>query len=198
MLVSIRLCWSLYANRSYRSVGTNCHCRRAVGDPGRSTDSTQRRAIRPGQKPVSRQAVCEGVSVGPIARSSIPAFFLMPAVDLVHTHDRKALNSGILLSLTRSIPYVLTHRQLNTPGNNPMARSKYGRAEGIVCPSAEITTAMADYADGTPVDTIGDARNVDNEVDATNSRICAARMAAEYLRIYRRILDSRSVPAILL
>ena len=145
-----------------------------------------------------RLAVCAGVSVGPIVRSSLTALLLMPAVDLVHTHDRKALNTGLLLALTRSIPYVLTHRRCSTPGNNPLTRSKYGRAEGIICPSAEITTAMAGYADGTPVDTIGDACIVDNKIDATNGRIGAARMAAEYLQIYRRTLDSRSVPAMLL
>ena len=145
-----------------------------------------------------RLAVCAGVSVGPIVRSSLTALLLMPAVDLIHTHDRKALNTGLLLALTRSIPYVLTHRRCSVPGKNLLTRSKYKRAEGIICPSEEITTAMADYADGTLVDTIADASNVDNKIDATNGRIGAARMAAEYLQIYRRTLNSRSVPAMLL
>ena len=145
-----------------------------------------------------RLTVCSGVSVGPIVRSPVSAYCLMPAVDLVHTHDRKAINTGVLLNLTRSIPYVLTYRQFSTPGNCPITRSKYGRAEGIICPSEEITTAMADYADDTPVDTIGDACNADNAIDATNGRISVERMAAEYLRVYRRTLDSRSVPAMLL
>jgi len=57
---------------------------------------------------------------------------------------------------------------------------------------------MADYADSTPVDTIGDAFNVDNKIDAANGRIGAARMAAEYLRIYRRTLNSHDVPTMLL
>ncbi len=145
-----------------------------------------------------RLAVCAGVSVGPIVRSSLTALLLMPAVDLIHTHDRKALNTGLLLALTRSIPYVLTHRRCSMPGKNPLTRSKYRRTEGIICPSAKITTAMADYADGTPVDTIGDACNVDNKIDATNGRLGAARMAAEYLQIYRRTLNSRDVPRILI
>ena len=145
-----------------------------------------------------RLAVCGGVSVGPIVRSSLTAFLLMPAVDLVHTHDIKAANTGLVLALTRSIPFVLTHRRRSTPGNNPLTRLKYGRAEGIVCPSAEITAAMVDYADGSPVDTIADACKVDNKIDATNGRIGTARMAAEYLRIYRRTLNSRDVPAMLL
>jgi hypothetical protein len=145
-----------------------------------------------------RLAVCGGVSVGPIVRSAVFAYFLMPVVDLVHMHDRKAVNCGTLHNLARSIPYVVTYRQFGLPGDNPLTRSKYRRAEAIVCPSEEITTAMADYAGNTSVNTIGDACNAGNEVDATNGRISAERMAAEYLRVYRRILDSRGVPAMLL
>ena len=144
-----------------------------------------------------RLAACRGVSVGPIVRSPLSAFFLMPVVDLVHAHDRKAVNTGLLLTLTRSMPFVLTHRRISTPGNNPFTRSKYKHAEAIVCPSAEIATAIADYADGTPADSVGDACNVDNEIDAANGRISAKRMAVEHLRIYRRILNSRGVPAML-
>ena len=145
-----------------------------------------------------RLAVCPGVSVGPIVRSSISAYCLTPDVDLVHAHDRKAISTGALLALTRSIPFVLTHRQFSTPGNGPITRSKYGRAEGIVCPSEDITRAMSEYADNQPVDTIGDACDADNAIDASNGRMSAERMAAEYLRVYHRTLDSRGVPTILL
>ena len=82
------------------------------------------------------------------------------------------------------------------PGNGPITRSKYRRAEGIVCPSKQISMAMSVYADDTPVDTIRDACAADN--DAPDSRFGAKIMAAEYLRIYRRTLDQRNVPAILL
>ena len=57
---------------------------------------------------------------------------------------------------------------------------------------------MLDYVPETPVDTISDARNVDDVIDAENGRISAERMAAEYLRIYRRMLDTRSMPAMLI
>ncbi len=145
-----------------------------------------------------RLAVCSGVSVGRVARSSIAAYCLTPGVDLVHTHDRKAINTGVLLTLTRSIPFVLTHRQCGTPGNGPITRSKYRRAAGIVCPSEKMSAAMSDYAGDTPVATISDACNADNENDAANGRMSAERMAAQYLRVYRRIVDSRSVPTVLL
>ena len=145
-----------------------------------------------------RLSVCAGVTVGPIVRSPLTAYFLMPAVDLVHTHESRAVNAGVLLKLARSIPYVLTHRQFSRPGNNPVKRSKYRGSEGIICPSEDIAEAMLDYVSDIPVDTIGDARNIDDEIDAQNGRISAERMAAEFLRVYRRTLDSRAVPGILL
>ncbi len=145
-----------------------------------------------------RLSVCAEVTIGPIVGSPLSAYFLMPVVDLVHTHEGRAINAGVLLKLTRSIPYVLTHRQFSRPGNNPIKRSKYRGSEGIICPSEDITDAMLDYVTDVPVDTIGDARNVDDEIDAENGRISAERMAAEFLRVYRRTLDSRAVPGILL
>ncbi len=145
-----------------------------------------------------RLSVCAGVTVGPIVRSPVTAYFLMPAVDLVHLHDRKAINAGVLLNLIRSVPYVLTHRQFSMPGNNPVNRAQYRRAEGIVCPSEDIANAMLEYISNKAVDTIVDARNADDEIDAENGRISAERMAAEYLRVYHRTLDTRSVPALLL
>ena len=145
-----------------------------------------------------RLSVCPGASVGPIIKSPVTACFLMPAVDLAHAHEPKAVNAGMLLNLARSVPFVLTHRQFTMPGNGPINRLKYRRCEGIVCPSEDITHAMLEYVSDVPVDTIGDACNDDDVIDANNGRISAARMAAEYLRVYRRILDSGSVPAMLL
>ena len=145
-----------------------------------------------------RLSVCSGVSVGSIVRSPITAYLLMPPIDLVHLHDKKAIKVGVLLNLTRSLPYVLTHRHFSMPGKNPFQRSQYQRADGVVCPSVEIAQAMLDYVAETSVHTISDARNVDDVIDAENGRISAERMAAEYLRIYRRTLDSRSMPAMLI
>lgn len=145
-----------------------------------------------------RLSVCPCVSVGPIARSPITAYLLMPAVDLVHLHEKRAINAGLLLNLTRSVPYLLTHRQITMPNKNRIQRSQYRRSNGVVCPSAEIARAMHGCVAETPIDTISDARNVDDEIDAENGRISAEQMAAEYLRVYRRTLDSRGMPAMLI
>lgn len=145
-----------------------------------------------------RLSVCGGVTVGPIVRSAMTACFLMPVVDLIHAHDEKSVSAALLLNVTRSVPYILTHRQFSGPGNSPVKRIQYRRAAGIVCPSADITNAMPGYLSEKPLDTIGDARNVDDEIDAKNGRISAAKLAAEYMRVYRRTLDSRSIPAMLI
>jgi hypothetical protein len=145
-----------------------------------------------------RLSVCAGVSVGPIVRSSVTAYLLIPAVDLIHAHDKKAVSAAMLLNMTRFVPYIMTHRQFSMPDNSPVRRLQYRRSAGIVCPSGDIANAMLDYASDRPVDTIGDARNTDDEIDAKNGRISAAKLAAEYMRVYRRTIDSRSVPALLL
>ncbi|MGI9232256.1 MAG: glycosyltransferase family 4 protein [Woeseiaceae bacterium] len=71
------------------------------------------------------------VTVGPVVRSAVTAYCLMPAVDVVHVHDPSDGQSGLLLALTRSIPFVLTNRSEST-GNGPLAQAVYSRAAGIV------------------------------------------------------------------
>ncbi len=73
----------------------------------------------------------DDVTVGPTVRSAVMAYCLMPALDVVHIHDPSEGQSGLLLSLTRSIPFVLTHRG-QSRGNNPLTQAVYRRASGIV------------------------------------------------------------------
>lgn len=145
-----------------------------------------------------RLSVCGGVTVGPTVRSPLAACFLMPAVDLVHAYESKGASTAMMLSVVRSVPYILTHRKLREPGRNPLQRLKYNRSETIVCASEDVSQMMLLADSGKIVDTIGDAQNIDDEIDAENGRISAERMAAEYLRVYRRTLDNRCVPGLLL
>lgn len=71
------------------------------------------------------------VTVGPVVRSAVMAYCLMPRLDVVHIHDPSAGQSGLLLSLTRSIPFVLTHHS-ESPGKNPLTQAVYKRASGII------------------------------------------------------------------
>lgn len=78
-----------------------------------------------------RLDLVEHVTVGPVVRSAVTAYCLMPAVDVVHVHDPSDGQSGLLLALTRSIPFVLTNRS-QSPENGPLAKAVYSRAAGIV------------------------------------------------------------------
>ncbi len=80
----------------------------------------------------------EGISIGPIVHTAVTASCLVPAVDVAHVHDASAGQAGLILTLTRSIPYVLTHRGRLPNGCNPLTHAVYRRAACVVC---------ADHAD---------------------------------------------------
>ena len=149
-----------------------------------------------------RLAACQNVSVGPLARSPAMAYCLMPDVDVAHAHDSRSIQAGLLLALTRSVPYVLTYRDTKKPPLNTLTRCFYRRAVGIVCPEDAIADVIRDYVNDIPIDTVGDVPVGNAERNANNDkyadRLCAERMAASYLRVYRRAADSHSVPAMLL
>ena len=74
------------------------------------------------------------VQVGPVVQTPVMAYCLMPDVDVVHLHDDRSGQAGLLLTLTRSIPYVLTSARDATASRNPLRRSVYNRALCIVHP----------------------------------------------------------------
>ena len=71
------------------------------------------------------------VAVGPSVSSAVMAYCLMPRVDIVHVHDPSGEQAGLLLTLTRSIPFVLTHRDAGA-GPNPVTQAVYRRASGVI------------------------------------------------------------------
>lgn len=73
-----------------------------------------------------------GVTVGPVVRSPLTAYCLMPQVDVVHIHDQSSRTAGILLALTRSVPYVLTQHETRAAGDSPLNRSARKRASGFI------------------------------------------------------------------
>lgn len=141
-----------------------------------------------------RLAICDGVTVGQIANSAVTAYCLMPNIALVHTHDETAGHAGLLLTLTRSIPYVATRKSELPPANNPIVRSVYRRAVSLICPTRQAAAAVTGQGLGVPVDVIptircGDAARTDRIVK---------KVASAHLRAYRRAADSRRIPALLL
>lgn len=141
-----------------------------------------------------RLAVCENVTVGPTVTTAVTAYCLMPRVAVVHTHDEASGHAGLLLTLTRSIPYVATRRSALPPGKNPIIRSVYGRAASLICPCDRAAAAVLDQNLAVPVDVIP---SISFKEDKDCEDI-ANRIAAEHLRVYRRAIDLWRVPALLL
>lgn len=140
-----------------------------------------------------RLTLCDSVSAGPVVRSAVTACCLMPETNVVHAHDPKGAQAGLMLALTRSIPFVLSWRESEPPGRNPIVRSTLRRASGVVCPAAGVLETLVDIEVPGVVDVIPD---ISHEADDDESR--QDEVAARYMRLYRRSGDSRRIPALLL
>ena len=75
-----------------------------------------------------RLARCEHVTIGPVVKTPVMAYCLMPDVDIAHVHEGKSGQSGLLLTLTRSIPFVITIDSGFEHDKSPIARSVLNRA----------------------------------------------------------------------
>lgn len=73
------------------------------------------------------------VTVGPVVRTPIMAYCLMPEVDVVHIHDDRSGQTGLLMTLTRSVPFILSSPQ-QPDTRNPLKRSVIRRAHRILSP----------------------------------------------------------------
>lgn len=139
-----------------------------------------------------RVAVYESVIVGPVVKAPVMAYCLMPNVEVAHIHNGRCAPAGLLLTLTRSIPYVLTRRSDMPPAGNAISRSMIGRAASLICPTERAAARItAEFA--VPVDVVADLSHRTANDEMTDNRI-----AAEHVRIYRRAVDSWQVPALLL
>lgn len=78
---------------------------------------------------------CPYVTVGPVVKTPVMAYCLMPDVSVAHIHDVKSGQAGLLLTLTRSIPFVMTTPDKTTESRNPMKRSVFHRAQSLVPPA---------------------------------------------------------------
>lgn len=139
-----------------------------------------------------RLAIYHGVAVGPTTSAAVVAYCLMPAVDVVHCHDKRGAQAGLLLALTRSMPFVLTRRIGADPNRNPVERSVYGRASGIICTTYAAARSLGESAPGCRIDVINDIARA----SAGDFETVAARAAAEHLRIYRRATRTAELPAL--
>jgi len=140
-----------------------------------------------------RVSIYENVLVGPVTKSTVMSYCLMPDVDVVHVHDTKSYQAGLILRLTRSIPYVLTRRATAVPARSPIARSVITRSAGVICPTNAAANVIIKAGFTVPVDVVADMTFAANADDMNGNLI-----AAEHHRIYRRAVDTRRIPALLI
>lgn len=75
-----------------------------------------------------RLANSKRVSVGPIVRTPVMAYCLMPNVEIAHVHENQSGQAGLLLALTRSIPFIITTNSGQSGDGNSLTRSILQRA----------------------------------------------------------------------
>lgn len=145
------------------------------------------------QSLAKRVNVYDGVTTGPVVRTPIMAYCLMTDVRVAHAHDPGGGQAGLLMTLTRSIPYVLTRRSAEPVSRNPIARAMIHRAASMICPTREAADVLQSDEQCGPIDIVEDLSHESLDGDVTDNRV-----AAEHLKIYRRAVDSWRVPALLL
>ena len=81
-----------------------------------------------------RLQCCPHVTVGPVVHSPVMAYCLMPDVDIVHVHDYRAGQAGLLLTLTRSIPFVANSDCVPAQRRGGIAKAVRRRARMVFSP----------------------------------------------------------------
>ncbi len=141
-----------------------------------------------------RLANCEGLTVGYAVRSPVLAYCMMPFVEVAHVHGERSAETGLLLTLTRSIPYVIT-RHCNARQRSILCtRSVYRRAAGIICRTDAEALLMLEYAPESPVDVISPILTAARD----DLEALGQRSASEHLRVYRRVVAQWQIPTLLL
>lgn len=102
----------------------------------------------------TRLAAVDRVTVGPVVHSPVVACCLLPRVDVAHAHDPAGGRAGLLLALTRSIPYVLTHRGSVATSVSPLLQSVYRRAFRVLCQDDAEVAVLRHWLPGIAADVV--------------------------------------------
>jgi hypothetical protein len=93
-----------------------------------------------------RVAVYSSVSIAPATGSAVGAYCLVPRVDVVHAHGEQAGHVGLLLALTRSIPYVTSdagEEETATWVQQAVLRRSMGRL--VICDHLDASQVVRSY-----------------------------------------------------
>ena len=123
------------------------------------------------------------VRLGPLVRTPIMACCLMPDVDLAHMHDVKSGQAGLLLTLTRSIPYVISQWPRLPAATNAISRSIYTRSRGILCRSEADRMRMRSLCPHALIELIPESAAAGEGGETDDG------LARQYLCVYERMID---------
>jgi len=184
----------MYIGHIYLAASMNGACESLVSLIEALDRQGVRQHVLVGSKALARRvAIYDSVVTGPIVKAPVTAYCLMPNVQVVHIHCDNGASAGLLLTLTRSIPYVLTCREEFASTRNPIKQSIINRAAGLIFPDKKVAAIYSIENCRVPIDIVADARYGNARSAHANNRI-----AAEHVRIYRRAVDSSRIPALLL
>lgn len=110
----------------------------------------QRFVGRRGEPLLERAAALPGVTVRGVGGTAFGGFTGARGADLVHAHESHAAHGAYLRHRVSGLPYLITRRVCNVPGQDPFTRGVYRRAACIASVSASVATVMAEYAPGVP------------------------------------------------
>lgn len=160
---------------------------------GLASQGVEQHVVASNNALLQRVAVCDGVTVSPATGSMLLAFCLLPKVDVAHIHDAENAEAGLLLALTRAIPYVLTHRAETAADSGALRESAYRRSAGLICGDRQAASHATKMVPLANVHVISDISRSACRRDANHWR----RSSARHLKVYRRACNAISVPALL-
>lgn len=105
---------------------------------------------RRGEPLAEKLAGLPGVEVRPVPNNPVSAARATAGADLVHVHEGRAGQAGLLANLFAGRPYLVTRRIPQAPSGRPATRLLYRRARHIACVSEAIREAMEAYVPDVP------------------------------------------------
>lgn len=157
-------------------------------------------------EPLAERARAAGFDVVPSAGLR----WLSARADLVHAHEARGLQAGVLWKLLRRRPLIATRRVDFRPGSGPVTRLKYGQADRVVTISEGVARIMREWGaradrlrivhsavsteDQSRADRVGELRTrfAGKKIVGCIAALVGHKDHATLLRAARRVQEARS------
>ena len=105
----------------------------------------QRVILRKDSALTSKLRSVSGVEVVEISGPLLKSARIGKGFDLIHAHEARAAHLALFNYWFTGVPYLITRRVPNLPGNDPLTKRVYGEAATIVALSRAIRSVMLQY-----------------------------------------------------